>query len=133
MKRFFIMVASALLMVGGFSSCDWLLDVEQYEQEISTLEEQISVVANATEDTENATIEDKLAPNPKDSKEIAELKEVLRQTNVIADLPKKKPLDYTNAMIIFSMFGVLALFFSLWLKKENKKRNFGLEEPNIKK
>jgi nitrate/nitrite transporter NarK len=40
---------------------------------------------------------------------------------------------YTVPMIIFSMFGVLALFFSLWLKRENKKHNFGLEEPNIKK
>lgn len=46
MKRFFIMVASALLMVGGFSSCDWLLDVEQYEQEISTLEESVNFVAD---------------------------------------------------------------------------------------
>ena len=40
---------------------------------------------------------------------------------------------YTVPMIIFSMFGVLALIFSLWLKVENKKHNFGLEEPNIKK
>ena len=39
---------------------------------------------------------------------------------------------YTLPMIIFSSFGVLALLFSLWLKKENKKQNFGLEEPNIK-
>ena len=39
---------------------------------------------------------------------------------------------YTVPMVIFSSFGVLALLFSLWLKKENKKQNFGLEEPNIK-
>ena len=39
---------------------------------------------------------------------------------------------YTLPMVIFSSFGVLALLFSLWLKKENKKQNFGLEEPNIK-
>ncbi len=40
---------------------------------------------------------------------------------------------YTVPMVIFSSFGVLALFFSLWLKRENRKQNFGLEEPNIKK
>ncbi|MBR2425059.1 MAG: MFS transporter [Tidjanibacter sp.] len=39
---------------------------------------------------------------------------------------------YTVPMVIFSSFGVLALLFSLWLKRENKKQNFGLEEPNIK-
>ncbi len=39
---------------------------------------------------------------------------------------------YTVPMVIFSVFGVLALLFSLWLKRENKKQNFGLEEPNIK-
>ena len=26
-----------------------------------------------------------------------------------------------------------ALFFALWLKGENKKKGYGLEEPNIKK
>ncbi|MBO5805259.1 MAG: MFS transporter [Tidjanibacter sp.] len=40
---------------------------------------------------------------------------------------------YTTPMVIFSSFGVLALLFSLWLKVENKRHNFGLEEPNIKK
>jgi nitrate/nitrite transporter NarK len=40
---------------------------------------------------------------------------------------------YTTPMVIFSSFGVMALFISLWLKRENKKQNFGLEEPNIKK
>ncbi len=39
---------------------------------------------------------------------------------------------YVAPMVIFSSFGVLALLFSLWLKRENKKQNFGLEEPNIK-
>jgi nitrate/nitrite transporter NarK len=46
---------------------------------------------------------------------------------------KESTGGYTLPMVIFSMFGVLALFFSLWLKVENKKHNFGLEEPNIKK
>jgi nitrate/nitrite transporter NarK len=45
----------------------------------------------------------------------------------------EKTGGYTIPMVIFSSFGVLALFFSLWLKRENRKQNFGLEEPNIKK
>ena len=40
---------------------------------------------------------------------------------------------YTVPMVIFSSFGVAALLISLWLKRENRKQNFGLEEPNIKK
>ena len=40
---------------------------------------------------------------------------------------------YTMPMIIFSSFGVLALFFGLWLKREDKKKGYGLELPNIKK
>ena len=40
---------------------------------------------------------------------------------------------YLWPMIIFSSFGVLAFFFSYLLKVEDKKKGFGLEEPNIKK
>lgn len=40
--------------------------------------------------------------------------------------------DYTVAMLIFVSFGVLALFFGLWLKREDKKKGYGLELPNIK-
>ena len=39
---------------------------------------------------------------------------------------------YTLPMVIFSSFGVLALFFGLWLKREDKKKGYGLELPNIK-
>lgn len=39
---------------------------------------------------------------------------------------------YTAPMIIFSSFGVLAFIFSILLKREDKKKGFGLEEPNIK-
>ncbi len=39
---------------------------------------------------------------------------------------------YTLPMVIFSSFGVLALFFGIWLKREDKKKNYGLELPNIK-
>ena len=39
---------------------------------------------------------------------------------------------YTLPMVIFSSFGVLALLFGLWLKREDKKKGYGLELPNIK-
>ncbi len=40
---------------------------------------------------------------------------------------------YVAPMIIFSSFGILAFIFSLLLKMEDRKKGFGLEEPNIKK
>ena len=39
---------------------------------------------------------------------------------------------YTMPMVIFSSFGVFALYFALWLKHEDKKKGYGLELPNIK-
>lgn len=41
--------------------------------------------------------------------------------------------DYTIPMCIFTLFGVLAVFVALMLKAEDKKKGYGLEEPNIKK
>ena len=40
---------------------------------------------------------------------------------------------YTVPMIIFSSFGVVALLIGMLLKIEDKKKNYGLELPNIKK
>jgi len=40
--------------------------------------------------------------------------------------------SYLIPTIVFSSFGVLAFFFSLLLKAEDKKKGYGLEEPNIK-
>lgn len=42
------------------------------------------------------------------------------------------PYDYTIPMVIFAGFGVLALIFAFYLKNLNKRKGFGLEEPNIK-
>ena len=39
---------------------------------------------------------------------------------------------YTLPMCVFASFGVLAMIFGLWLKLEDKRHNYGLEEPNIK-
>jgi MFS family permease len=41
--------------------------------------------------------------------------------------------DYTLPMMIFALFGVLALVFALLLKAEDKKKGYGLEMPNIKR
>ena len=38
---------------------------------------------------------------------------------------------YTVPMIIFSSFGVLAFIFSFYLKIEDRRKNYGLEKPNI--
>ena len=40
--------------------------------------------------------------------------------------------SYTLPMTVFASFGVLAFIFGLWLKVEDKRHNYGLEEPNIK-
>lgn len=40
---------------------------------------------------------------------------------------------YTVPMIIFSTFGVLAFIFSLYLKIEDRKKGYGLEQPNVKR
>jgi hypothetical protein len=36
-------------------------------------------------------------------------------------------------MLIFASLGVFAFLLGLWLKAENKKKGYGLEDPNIKK
>ncbi len=41
--------------------------------------------------------------------------------------------DYTIPMIIFCCFGIVALFIALMLKREDKKKGYGLELPNIKR
>lgn len=40
---------------------------------------------------------------------------------------------YLTPMIIFSSFGVLAFILSAYLKIEDRKKGYGLEEPNVKK
>jgi nitrate/nitrite transporter NarK len=39
--------------------------------------------------------------------------------------------NYTLPMIIFTCFGLLALVFAFLLKKEDKRKGYGLEMPNI--
>ena len=40
--------------------------------------------------------------------------------------------NYTIPMLLFASLGVLALLFALWLKADDKRNHYGLEEPNIK-
>ncbi|MBQ0025647.1 MAG: MFS transporter [Bacteroidales bacterium] len=40
--------------------------------------------------------------------------------------------SYLVPMIVFSCFGFLAFFFSILLRKEDRRHGYGLEEPNIK-
>ncbi len=41
-----------------------------------------------------------------------------------------KPLDYTNAMLVFSILGFVGLIFAFLLKREDKTSGYGLELPN---
>ncbi len=44
----------------------------------------------------------------------------------------KTRYDYTFPMIIFTTFGILAVFIAYLLKSEDKKKGYGLEKLNIK-
>jgi len=58
---------------------------------------------------------------------VAELEAEREQKNLMAE-PR---YNYTVPMLIFVSFGVLALLFGLWLKREDRKHDYGLEKPNI--
>lgn len=40
--------------------------------------------------------------------------------------------NYTVPMLLFASLGVVAFFLGLWLKIEDKRKHYGLEEPNLK-
>ncbi len=41
--------------------------------------------------------------------------------------------DYTMSMAIFAAFGVVAILLSLALKAEDRRKGYGLEQPNVKR
>jgi nitrate/nitrite transporter NarK len=41
--------------------------------------------------------------------------------------------DYTLPMVIFAGFGVLSVVFALLLRREDHRKGYGLESPNVKK
>lgn len=52
----------------------------------------------------------------------------------IIDTVNDKPVyDYTIPMLIFTGFGLLSILFAFLLKKEDKKKGYGLQLPNIQK
>lgn len=53
----------------------------------------------------------------------------VNQANTSAD----GTIDYTMTMTIFAICGVIAIIISMLLKMEDKKKGYGLEQPNIKK
>ena len=42
-------------------------------------------------------------------------------------------IDYTETMTIFALFGVVSIIISLLLMWEDKRKGYGLQQPNIKK
>lgn len=59
---------------------------------------------------------------------------VLNKYCTLGTNPDGSPIyDYTIPMVIFTCFGILALFVALLLKREDKAKGYGLELPNIKK
>lgn len=41
-------------------------------------------------------------------------------------------IDYTLSMYSFTIFGIIAVLLSFWLKAVDSRKGYGLEEPNIK-
>jgi hypothetical protein len=62
---------------------------------------------------------------------VAEI-ETLKTEKIEKNYPDNPKYNYTTTMLIFVSFGVLALLFGLWLKREDSKKGYGLELPNIK-
>jgi MFS family permease len=52
--------------------------------------------------------------------------------SIVVDGQTVTTYNYTLPMIIFMSFGVTALVFAILLKREDKKKGYGLELPNIK-
>ncbi len=52
----------------------------------------------------------------------------VNQANTLPD----GSIDYTPTMSIFAAFGLLSILIALLLKREDKKKGYGLELPNIK-
>ena len=53
-------------------------------------------------------------------------------TNTNAEGTAAHELDYTWALVMLAALGIAALLISIYLKAVDKKKGYGLEEPNIK-
>ncbi len=54
-------------------------------------------------------------------------------TNTNAEGTAAHELDYTWALVMLAALGIAALLISIYLKAVDKRKGYGLEEPNIKK
>lgn len=54
-------------------------------------------------------------------------------TGVVSEQATRVAYDYTIPMLIFASFGVLSILFAYLLKREDKKKGYGLQLPNIQK
>ncbi len=52
---------------------------------------------------------------------------------IMVDGKEATAFDYTLPMLTFALFGVASLVFALLLKREDKRKAYGLEQPNIQK
>ncbi len=54
-------------------------------------------------------------------------------SETVVDGVTKRTYDYTLPMLIFTSFGIMALVVAVMLKREDRKKGYGLELPNIVK
>ncbi len=101
------------------------VDKAECEGETAIVEEEPVAAAEVAEAVAETETFDVAAAKAK----IAELEAEREQKNLMAE-PR---YNYTVPMLIFVSFGVLALLFGLWLKREDRKYDYGLEKPNIVK
>ena len=52
---------------------------------------------------------------------------------VVPEVATEVAYDYTIPMLIFTALGLLSILFAFLLKRENTKKGYGLELPNIQK
>lgn len=52
--------------------------------------------------------------------------------NVIGSCTQDGTTDYTTPMLIFAAFGLIAILISVMLLVEDKKKNYGLQQANVK-
>ncbi|GHV01714.1 MFS transporter [Bacteroidia bacterium] len=60
-------------------------------------------------------------------------KEIISDTGQVLEPAGRTLYDYTLPMLIFALFGVAAVIVALMLRREDARKGFGLQQPNIKK
>ena len=126
---------------------DYINDIRAIEADIIAYEEYLAQGENASSDVdyskfdknaEQAKLDELIANKAKQGigenfdydASVAKIEE-LKAEKIEKNYPDNPKYDYTITMLIFVSFGVLALIFGLWLKREDKKKGYGLELPNI--